>query len=232
VWEEDPYHSCPGFLLDIPGREFLSKSARFISIEGVEGVGKTTNLKFISEFFSQSGIPLYCTREPGGTPLAEQIRHLLLHNDSEKIDQMTELLLMFAARAQHVAHVIQPALERGEWVLCDRFTDSSFAYQGGGRGIAMETIEGLESLALKNFKPDYTIILDLPVSLGLERARTRSEKDRFEQEDLAFFERVRAVFLDRARVNPDRYCIIDTTQPLEEVQAELHRVLSRYVLNS
>ena len=209
----------------------LSNSARFISIEGVEGVGKTTNLKFIEQFFGDNGIPLYCTREPGGTPLGEEIRALLLHRNDAKIDQMTELLLMFAARTQHIAEVIKPALDRGEWVLCDRFTDSSFAYQGGGRGIPMEIIAGLESLALEDFNPDYTIILDLPVELGLERAQTRSEKDRFEEEDLAFFERVRSVFHARAKSNPDRYCIIDTTPSLEEVQGELLRVLSEYVLD-
>ena len=210
----------------------MSSSARFISIEGVEGVGKSTNLKFIQQFFSDNSIPLYCTREPGGTPLAEEIRNLLLHRNDEKIDQMTELLLMFAARTQHIAEVIRPALGRGEWVLCDRFTDSSYAYQGGGRGIPMEVIAGLESLALEDFRPDFTIILDLPVELGLERAQTRSEKDRFEQEDLVFFERVRSVFHARADASPDRYCIIDTTPPLETVQAEIHRVLSDYVLNS
>lgn len=214
------------------GESSLSVNARFISIEGVEGVGKTTNLKFIQQFFSDNGIPLYCTREPGGTPLAEDIRNILLHRNDEKIDQMTELLLMFAARTQHIAEVIKPALARGEWVLCDRFTDSSFAYQGGGRGIPMEIIEGLTNLALEGFKPDFTIILDLPVDLGLERAQTRSEKDRFEQEDKAFFERVRSVFHARAKANPDRYCIIDTTPALEEVQADLHRVLTEYVLNS
>lgn len=214
------------------GESSLSVNARFISIEGVEGVGKTTNLKFIQQFFSDNGIPLYCTREPGGTPLAEDIRNILLHRNDEKIDQMTELLLMFAARTQHIAEVIKPALARGEWVLCDRFTDSSFAYQGGGRGIPMEIIEGLATLALEGFKPDFTIILDLPVDLGLERAQTRSEKDRFEQEDRAFFERVRSVFHARAKASPDRYCIIDTTPALEEVQADLHRVLTEYVLNS
>jgi dTMP kinase len=210
----------------------LINDARFISIEGVEGVGKSTNLNFIQQFFSNNSIPLYCTREPGGTPLAEEIRNLLLHRNDEEIREMTELLLMFAARTQHVAEVIQPALARGEWVLCDRFTDSSYAYQGGGRGIPMETIAGLESLALQDFRPDFTIILDLPVDLGLERAQTRSEKDRFEQEDLAFFERVRSVFHARAKASPDRYCIIDTTPPLEVVQGELHRVLTDYLLNS
>lgn len=210
----------------------LSSNARFISIEGVEGVGKTTNLKYIQQFFSDNGIPLYCTREPGGTPRAEEIRNLLLHKNGEQINRMTELLLMFAARTQHIAAVIKPALARGEWVLCDRFTDSSFAYQGGGRGIPMEIIEGLTSLVLEGFKPDFTILLDLPVNLGLARAQTRGEKDRFEQEDMAFFERVRSVFLARAKASPDRYCIIDTTPALAEVQHELHRVLSEYVLNS
>jgi dTMP kinase len=207
----------------------LSKNARLISIEGVEGVGKTTNLKFIQHYFAVNNIPLYCTREPGGTPLAEEIRQLLLHRNGEKIDQMTELLLMFAARRQHVAEVIQPALERGEWVLCDRFTDSSYAYQGGGRGIPMQDIQKLESLVLGEFKPDFTIILDLPVDQGLDRAETRSQKDRFEREDIEFFERVRAVFHQRAEQNPDHYSIIDTSPSIEEVQQELHQVLANYV---
>ncbi len=210
----------------------MSSKARFISIEGVEGVGKTTNLKFIENFFNDNDIPLYCTREPGGTPLAEEIRRLLLNKSDEKINQMTELLLLFAARTQHIAGVIKPALQRGEWVLCDRFTDSSYAYQGGGRGIPAEIIAGLEALALEGFKPDFTIVLDLPPQQGLERAQNRSVKDRFEQEDIAFFERVRAVFHERAELHPERYCIIDTSAALEEVQQELHRVLSAYVLDN
>lgn len=207
----------------------MSRRPRFISIEGVEGVGKTTNLKYIQEFFNDRGIPLYCTREPGGTPVAEDIRQILLHKKDENIDDLTELLLMFAARNQHIIEVIKPALARGEWVLCDRFTDSSFAYQGGGRQISIESIQKLEDLVLNGFKPDYTIVLDLPVDLGLERAATRSEKDRFEEEGLEFFERVRGVFLERARQKPDKYCVIDTRPELDEVQRTLHQMLSDYV---
>ncbi len=202
---------------------------RFITIEGVEGVGKTTNLKFIQRFFEERGIPLYCTREPGGTPLAEEIRQLLLRNHHEKIDQMTELLLVFAARVQHVSEVIQPALARGEWVLCDRFTDSSYAYQGGGREIPIANIAALEDITLKGFQPDFTIILDLPVELGLQRAETRSERDRFEQEDLEFFERVRAVYHQRASQNPVRYRIIDTSPDLDLVQESIHKTLAEYI---
>jgi dTMP kinase len=207
----------------------LKNKPRFITIEGVEGVGKTTNLIFIQNFFEENAIPLYCTREPGGTPLAEEIRQLLLKNHSEEIDQMTELLLMFAARVQHVREVIKPALERGEWVLCDRFIDSSYAYQGGGREIPMDRIKALEEITMQDFEPDFTIILDLPVDLGLQRAETRSQRDRFEQEDLDFFERVRSVFHARAAANPERYHIIDTTPALEIVQEDIHKILSKYV---
>lgn len=202
---------------------------RFISIEGVEGVGKTTNLKFIQEFFKKRDIALYCTREPGGTPLAEEIRALLLRNHKENIDQMTELLLVFAARTQHVSEVIKPALARGEWVLCDRFIDSSYAYQGGGRKIPMERIQTLEEITLGGFHPDFTIILDLPVELGLKRAQTRSERDRFEQEGVEFFERVRAVYHARAQQDPDRYRIIDTSPALKIVQESIHKALSEYI---
>jgi dTMP kinase len=208
----------------------LKIEPRFITIEGVEGVGKTTNLKFIQRFFKEKGIPLYCTREPGGTPLAEEIRQLLLRNHTEKIDQMTELLLVFAARVQHVSEVIQPALARGEWVLCDRFTDSSYAYQGGGREIPISHIAALEEITLNGFHPDLTIILDLPVELGLERAESRSERDRFEQENLEFFERVRTTYHQRAEQSPARYRVIDTSPNLELVQENIHKVLSEYML--
>jgi len=204
---------------------------RFITIEGVEGVGKTTNLEFIGNYLRKRDITLLVTREPGGTPLAERIRALLLDRREEKVDAMTELLLMFAARAQHVNKVIKPALARGEWVLCDRFIDSSFAYQGGGREIPEEQIEQLEQLVLGQFRPDLTIILDLPVEQGLQRAEKRSAKDRFEQEERLFFSRVRQVFLQRAKRYPHRCRIVDTASDLDEVQNSLAKILDEYILN-
>jgi|TARA_Y100000310_G_scaffold323106_1_gene383046 dTMP kinase len=209
------------------------KPGRFISVEGIEGVGKTTNLEFIERYLRQKGIDVVLrTREPGGTPLAEDIRTLLLQKRTEDVDAVTELLLMFAARAQHVSQVIRPALARGEWVLCDRFTDSSYAYQGGGRQVPQEQIEALEGLLLGEFEPDLTFILDLPVDEGLQRAEKRSAKDRFEQEERLFFERVRQVYLDRAKRYPHRCHVVETAAALESVQRELARVLDKYALNN
>ena len=161
---------------------------KFITVEGVEGVGKTTNMTFIQSWLKQQGIEHITTREPGGTPLAEDIRELLLSPRDEAVNENTELLLMFAARAQHLAEVILPALERGQWVLCDRFTDATYAYQGGGRGVAMEKISLLEDLVQGQLRPDLTLVLDAPVAQGLERANKRSQPDRFEQEKLDFFD--------------------------------------------
>ena len=144
---------------------------KFITLEGGEGVGKTTNLAFIKDYLQQHNIPVVVTREPGGTVLAEKIRHLLLDKDSEIISEQAELLLIFAARAQHIKHVIEPALAQGEWVLCDRFTDATYAYQGGGRNMRISTIEWLENLVQGNLRPDLTLLLDAPVEIGIERAR-------------------------------------------------------------
>ena len=171
------------------------------------------------------------TREPGGTPLAEDIRALLLQERAEEVDAVTELLLMFAARAQHVSSVIRPALARGEWVLCDRFTDSSYAYQGGGRGIPEEQIQVLETLVLDDFEPDLTIILDLTVERALQRAEERSAKDRFEQEERLFFERVRQDYLRRAERYPHRCHVVATTAALEKVQQSLAKILDEHVLS-
>lgn len=203
---------------------------RFITIEGIEGVGKTTNIEFIENYLRQRDIILLSTREPGGTPLAENIRTLLLDTREEKVDGVTELLLMFAARAQHVSTIIKPALARGEWVLCDRFTDSSYAYQGGGRKIPLQQIEQLEELVLGAFGPDLTIILDLPVEQGLQRAEQRSAKDRFEQEEQMFFNRVRQVYLQRAKKYPLRCRLVETTPALEEVHKALAKVLDEFTL--
>lgn len=202
---------------------------KFITIEGIEGVGKTTNISFVRQWLKQQNIPHIATREPGGTPLAEDIRELLLAPREEQVGEDTELLLMFAARAQHLAAVIIPALEQGNWVLCDRFTDATYAYQGGGRGIAMDKIARLEALVQGELRPDLTMVLDVPVELGLSRALGRSAPDRFEQEKTDFFEKVRACYLERAASNPEQYRVIDASQPLDQVQQDLLAVLNNSV---
>jgi dTMP kinase len=199
----------------------------FITVEGGEGVGKTTNLTFIADFLRSNGIELVQTREPGGTPLAEQIRALLLEARGEPVAPMAELLLMFAARAQHLEQVVQPELAAGRWVLCDRFTDATYAYQGGGRQLDLTVIAELERLVQGNFRPDVTLLLDLPVSQGLARAGARGELDRFEQEQLAFFERVRGVYLERAQRFPRQFRVIDASGSLGQVQANIGDVLAR-----
>jgi dTMP kinase len=197
---------------------------RFITIEGVEGVGKSTNIAFIQSILDEKGIPFLATREPGGTELGEGIRRLLLDKNHKGMTALTELLLMFAARAQHVDEVIEPALACGRWVISDRFTDSSYAYQGGGRGLSDKLIASLEKIATDNFRPDCTFILDLPVDTGLTRAESVGEKDRFESEQTVFFNRVREVFVERAR-NDERFHIINAAQPLDQVQTEIRDIL-------
>lgn len=204
----------------------------FITLEGVEGVGKTTNLAFMRDWLESAGVDLVCTREPGGTPLAEELRALLLANREEPVDPHAELLMVFAARAQHLSQVIEPALAQGKWVLCDRFTDATFAYQGGGRKLPVSMIETLESLVQRDRHPDRTFYLDLDVDIGLARARGRAAVDRFELEQREFFEAVRAAYWQRIRDNPARFSVIDAGVPLEEVQrriaAELAKLLREY----
>lgn len=201
----------------------------FITVEGTEGVGKTTNLEFIQAQLRHHGKTVVTTREPGGTPCAEEIRELLLKPRDESMDSNTELLLMFAARAQHLAHTIKPNVQRGNWVLSDRFTDATYAYQGGGRQLSTDNIATLETLVQGDFRPDAVIILDAPVSVGLARATKRGALDRIEQETVAFFERVRAAYLERARQNPTRYHVIDASLPLSEVQAQLNTVITTLI---
>lgn len=196
-------------------------SGLFITLEGPEGAGKSTNREYLAELLVQAGIEVVLTREPGGTPLAERIRELLLAPDSEIMAVDTELLLMFAARAQHLAGVIRPALARGAVVLCDRFTDATYAYQGGGRGLAYERIAILEQFVQGDLRPDLTLVFDLPVEVGLARAAARGKLDRFEQEQQWFFEAVRQTYLARAAQAPERYRILDAAQPLSQVQADL-----------
>ena len=202
---------------------------KFLTIEGTEGVGKSTNLAFVRDWLTARGVEVVVTREPGGTPLAEEVRGLLLSKREEAVDETAELLLVFAARAQHLARVIKPALARGAWVLSDRFTDATYAYQGGGRGLSKATIEQLEQLVQGDLRPDLTLILDIDVELGLNRARQRGELDRFESETIVFFERVRAAYCQRANAAPNRYALVDAGKTLEEVQLELDQVLTRLI---
>jgi dTMP kinase len=199
---------------------------RFITVEGIEGVGKTTNIGFIHQLLQAAGREVVLTREPGGTPLGEAIRRLLLDPEYTGMDSTCELQLMFAARAEHLAKVIWPALEKGQWVLCDRFTDATFAYQGGGRGIDTGVIARLEDLVQGDFRPDLTLLLDVPVAIGLARAGKRGALDRFEQEKVAFFERVRNSYHEMAKQYGKRYRIIDASLPLERVQRQLSDELS------
>ncbi|MFZ5561151.1 MAG: dTMP kinase [Pseudomonadota bacterium] len=202
---------------------------RFITLEGGEGAGKSTCLALIRNYFSEKNLPLLVTREPGGTPLAEEIRALLLQKREEVVAPDAELLLVFSARAQHLARVIRPALARGEWVLCDRFTDATYAYQGGGRGLSMQRIAELETMVQDGLQPGLTLLLDLPVAQGMARAETRAEKDRFESEKLEFFERVRTVYRARANVEPARFRIIDAARSLGEVEAAARRILDAWL---
>ena len=205
---------------------------KFITIEGTEGVGKTTNIQFIQNWLESKQLAYLCTREPGGTPLAEQIRELLLAPREELVCDTAELLLMFAGRAQHLNQVIEPALTEGAWVLCDRFTDATYAYQGAGRGMGTSLIAELELIVQGSLRPDLTLILDIPVELGLKSASERSDPDRFEKEKTEFFDLVRNGYLDIARKHPDRCVVIDASQPLELVQRELTIALEAFWYSS
>jgi dTMP kinase len=205
------------------------KSGLFISLEGGEGVGKSTNLQFIQQWLNQHQIPVTVTREPGGTAVAEKIRSLLLEPQDEAISEQAELLLMFAARAQHLQNLIKPALQQGQWVLCDRFTDATYAYQGGGRHMDMQTIAWLEQMVQGDLRPDLTLLLDAPIELGMQRAQKRGALDRFEVEQIDFFKRVQQTYLQRAAEYPQRYQIIDASLPLEQVQAQISAVLERLI---
>ena len=200
-------------------------SGLFITLEGPEGAGKTTNREFLAERLRAAGRQVLLTREPGGTPLAERIRELLLTPSDEPMASDTELLLMFAARAQHLEQVIRPALAAGKVVLCDRLTYATYAYQGAGHGLSEERIAVLETFVQGDLRPDLTLVFDLPVEVGLARAAARGRLDRFEQEGREFFEAVRQAYLRRAARYPERYRVIDAGQPLDQVQQQLERLL-------
>ena len=202
------------------------KRGLFLTLEGVDGAGKSTHVQWLVDALVALGQPVLCTREPGGTPIGEKLRTLLLH------DAMTlecETLLMFAARAEHVRAVIEPALAAGTWVVCDRFTDATFAYQGGGRELGTKRIEALERWVHPGLQPDITWLFDVPLEVARERLNRTRDKDRFEQEADAFFLRTRQVYLERAAQQARRFRVVDSTQPIDSIRAQLHRELVRLV---
>ena len=200
-------------------------SGKFITIEGTEGAGKSTNLSSIKKVLNDFDISYIVTREPGGTAVGEELRSVLLKNESINISGQTELLLMFASRMQHINDVIKPALKLNKWVICDRFTDASYAYQGYGRQLNLSFISSLENLVHPDLQPDLTLILDVPVNIAMGRVHNRGNLDRFEQEDVAFFNRVRAGYKEIAKNNIDRCREIDASKDLAEVQAEVMQII-------
>lgn len=207
-----------------------TKQGMLITVEGIEGMGKSTAVEFIQQYLNEHSIDFITTREPGGTPTAELIRERLLSiNLADTLTEISELLLVFAGRSQHVEHLIKPALKHGTWVLSDRFVDASYAYQGGGRGIDLAKIKWLDDLVLGGLEPNLTILLDAPVEVGMARIASRGEKDRIESEAKSFFERAKAVYLDRAKHYKNRYQIIDASQSVANVKEQLERVLNHFI---
>jgi dTMP kinase len=204
---------------------------KFITIEGQDGAGKTTNIEVMKCCLEAANIPYVQSREPGGTALGEAVRELILQSGDEKIGDKAELLLMFAARAQHIQDVIEPALARGDWVLCDRFTDATYAYQGGGRGMNMKDISELEQTVQGKLRPDLTVLLDLPVEIGESRAGQRSKPDRFEQQKFDFKQNVRDCYLARAKENPDVIKVVDASLSIANVQHSINLVMQEFIKN-
>lgn len=202
---------------------------QFITVEGQDGAGKTTNLKTIERIVRDAGFRTLRTREPGGTPLGDEIRDLVLHRQDLEIDAMAELLLIFAARAQHLSAVIRPALAAGTWVVCDRFTDATYAYQGGGRGVDAATIGELERRVQGGLQPDLTLLLDVDSTTGARRANNRGVQDRFESEEGSFKNDVRQVYLSRARAEPQRMQVIDASRSLDQVGYDVEAIMNRYI---
>lgn len=205
--------------------ELSAERGRLITVEGIEGAGKSTNLEHVAERVRAAGYEVVLSREPGGTALGESLRQLVLAPSEPPMSADTETLLMFAARAQHLEEVIEPALARGAWVVCDRFTDATYAYQGGGRDLPLSRIAALEEWVQGSLRPDLVVLLDIDPKAGLERVGARGGADRFDGESVEFFEQVRAVYLRRAAQNPKRYAVIDAGQPLARVQADLAEAL-------
>ena len=207
----------------------LNLSGKFLTLEGVEGAGKSTALEFISAFLTENGIEFIKTREPGGTNLGEKVRDILLDKTNTEIHSDTELLLMFAARSQHWHELILPTLKAGKWVISDRFTDSSFAYQGGGRGLDLARIRALANWTLDKIQPDLTLLFDLDPALGLQRVNRRGDSDRFETEKIDFFTKVREVFLELAQKEPARFKVIDSAADIKHTQEQIARILRKLI---
>ena len=207
------------------------KRGLFITIEGSEGVGKSTNIDWMAARLQEQGIPSLCTREPGGTPMAERIRDMLLRHDEEALPDIAELLLFFAARSLHIENAIRPALAEGHWVLCDRFTDASRAYQGAGRGLSLDRIDTLANWVHGDLNPDATLLLDAPETVGMQRASGRGAADRLESEQISFYRRVRDHYLSLAAAEPDRFIVVDAARPLDAVQEDIGRALDKLINN-
>jgi len=206
----------------------MTVRGRFITLEGLEGVGKTTNREFIEATLDEQGLKVLVTREPGGTELGEQLRHLLLHATAP-VSAEAELMMMAASRKQHTVDVIEPALRIGQWVLCDRYADASYAYQGGGRELGVDVVAALHELLNVDLQPDLTFLLDMPIADGMKRMAARGKPDRIEKEALAFFERARAAYLQRAHAQPARMKIIDASLPIEAVRQQVHGHLTSFL---
>ena len=198
---------------------------KFITIDGVEGAGKSTQIDLICSYLHRKGIEVVRTREPGGTDIGEKIRSVLLDVDNKEMHSDTELLLMFSSRNELIQNKIIPALNDGKWVVSDRFTDASFAYQGGGRMLNLDRIAKLENWVLGSFKPDLTFLLDISVEIGMTRVEARNAKDRIEQEERAFFERVRSVFIERSKIYPDRIKLINAERSVDEIQTQIQSII-------
>ena len=205
---------------------------KFITVEGVEGVGKSTNVDFLAAAIKAQGFDVICTREPGGTPMAERIRQMLLEHGEEPLPDIAELLLFFAARSLHISNTIRPALDAGNWVICDRFTDASRAYQGSGRGLEMQRINLLADWVQEDLQPDMTLLLDAPAEVGMQRAEQRGETDRLESEQISFYKRIRAGYLALAKAHPERFVVVDAARPLQDVQVSITAALDEIFSNN
>lgn len=204
-------------------------TGKFITLEGIEGVGKSTHLRFVASWLREQGHSVVVTREPGGTPIAEQIRSVILKESTDKLPPLAELLLMFAARAAHLETLIRPALSRGEWVVCDRFIDATYAYQGAGRGLSTDFIAELAEIVQQGLRPDLTILLDVPLAMSLQRRAAPDQRDRFEREQDAFFARVQTGYRDIAAREPERVRTVASDRPIEEVQADIAEIMTNYL---
>lgn len=210
----------------------LIPKGRFITVEGIEGTGKSTNIHFLASLIEAAGYDVLQTREPGGSPIAEQIRQLILDHDQELMPPITELLLFFAARSLHLQNKILPALKEGKWVICDRFADASYAYQGVGRKLGVKWVERLKEWVLDGLEPDLTVLLDAPAEIGMSRAAARGEGDRMDNETLVFYQRVRGAYLELADAHPERFVVIDASLSLDRVQEAIGRAMTQFFSNN